>query len=444
MTAILILTDVMSFVLAFSLALLLHKILLGLAPIHNFFSLWPALALLVLAFISRGLYPAIGMNPVEELRLITTTTSLIFLMLLAVTYWLHTIEIYSRLVLTVAWLLSLLLIQVDRWVLRTICSSFWGEPIVIIGEGPNTEQIIKYLLNNNHLGMRPVMALQGGLPPSRAELQLLKDRGISMALLVTPEVSEELRKLVINNEQFKFRRVILISSLGSAGSLGVVTHDMEGILSLEVRQNLLNFWQRSLKRLLDVTLAHMLFILVSPLLLMVSIAIKLEGKGGVLFKQCRIGRNGREFIMWKFRTMIPDADHKLQDCLSDDPQLKNEWDAKQKLRNDPRLTRVGKLIRKWSLDELPQLINVMRGEMSLVGPRPFFSNQFRFYGEGLNLYYRVSPGMSGMWQVTSRNEATFAERVRLDEYYIRNWSIWLDIYIIVRTIWVVLRRRGAY
>ena len=114
------------------------------------------------------------------------------------------------------------------------------------------------------------------------------------------------------------------------------------------------------------------------------------------------------------------------------------------VKNDPRLTRVGKLLRKWSLDELPQLINVLRGEMSLVGPRPFFSEQSSFYGKVLNLYYRVRPGMTGMWQVYGRNDANFTKRVHLDEYYIRNWSSWLDIYILIRTVWIILTRKGAY
>jgi Undecaprenyl-phosphate galactose phosphotransferase WbaP len=444
MTGVLVLTDIFSFVVAFSLGLLFRKLLLGDSPISKFLTLWPLLVIFILVFVWRGLYPAVGLNPVDELRITASTTSLIFLILLAAGYWLHTIEIYSRVVLTAAWGLSLVFIQVNRWILRVVCRRFWGEPIVIIGSGTNTQKIISYLKNNSHLGMHVGMVLAGMLPPSQAELEALKEQGIRTALLVTPEASQEIRDLVINDGKFKFRSVILISALGSMGSLGVVAHDLEGVLGMEVRHNLLNSWQRNMKRALDLVLAALLFVLVSPILLVAALAIKLQDGGVVLFRQTRVGRNGREFTMWKFRTMIPEADQKLQEWLSDNPELENEWSANQKLKNDPRLTSVGRLLRIWSLDELPQLINVMRGDMSLVGPRPFFADQAHFYGEVLNLYYRVSPGMSGMWQVTGRNEATFADRVRLDEYYIRNWSIWLDIYIMLRTVWVIVRRHGAY
>ena len=365
-------------------------------------------------------------------------------MLLAVTFLFQTIETYSRLLLTLSWLSSLVFVQVNRWFLRIVGASNWGEPVVVIGEGPNTQRIISFLLNNNHLGMRPVMVIQGGIPPSQAEREALVVRGIKTVILVTPEVSEETRELVINDEKFGFQRVILISSLEGVGSLGVVTHDLEGILGMEVKQNLLNSWQRGWKRGMDIILSILLLVLVSPLLLIIPIVIRLEGRGGILFKQCRVGRNGREFFMWKFRTMVPDADKKLQGCLEDNPNFTIEWNLTQKLKNDPRLTRVGKLLRKWSLDELPQLINVLRGEMSLVGPRPFFSEQSRFYGKVLNLYYRVRPGMTGMWQVYGRNDANFTKRVHLDEYYIRNWSSWLDIYILIRTVWIILTRKGAY
>ena len=180
--------------------------------------------------------------------------------------------------------------------------------------------------------MRPVMVIQGEIPPSHAEREALVVRGIKTAVLVTPEVSEEIRELVINDEKFGFQRVILISSLEGVGSLGVVTHDLEGILGLEVKQNLLNFWQRGLKRGMDIILSILLLVLVSPLLLIIPIVIRLEGRGGILFKQCRVGRNGREFFMWKFRTMVPDADKKLQGCLEDNPNFTIEWNLTQKLK----------------------------------------------------------------------------------------------------------------
>ncbi len=373
MSIALILTDLFSLLLAFTLAGVLRVLLLGKTPLSQFYSLWPILVFFILAFAWRGLYPALGLSPVNELRTTTSTVSLVFLILLAGTFLFKISGAYSRLILTVAWFLSLVLIQGNRWLLRIVSSAYWGEPIAVFGDGPNTEHMINLLSNNNHLGMRPSMVIKGEKSPSQAERDALKDRGITTALLVLPEVSEEVKNLVVNDGQFRFRRVLLISNFHGIASLGVITHDLEGILGMEVRQNLLNFWQRGLKRSLDMILALLLLVLVSPLLLIIAILIKLEGKGGIFYKQCRVGRNGREFKMWKFRTMNPQADQTLQDCLEADPQLKQEWFTNQKMKNDPRLTRVGKLLRKWSMDELPQLINVIRGEMSLVGPRPFFS-----------------------------------------------------------------------
>jgi lipopolysaccharide/colanic/teichoic acid biosynthesis glycosyltransferase len=150
------------------------------------------------------------------------------------------------------------------------------------------------------------------------------------------------------------------------------------------------------------------------------------------------------FKFYKIRTMHQNADQLLEEHLMKDPLLKQEWDQYQKLQDDPRVTRVGKVLRRLSLDELPQLFNVLLGDMSLVGPRPFFPSQERFYGDRLMYYKRVRPGLTGIWQVSGRNATTFDERTRFDEYYVRNWSSWLDIYILARTVAVVLKNRDAY
>lgn len=142
--------------------------------------------------------------------------------------------------------------------------------------------------------------------------------------------------------------------------------------------------------------------------------------------------------------MVKDADEVLKEYLEKHPELREEWERDQKLRSDPRVTRIGRILRQTSLDELPQLWNVLRGEMSLVGPRPIVQDEVIKYGEKFALYIKVKPGMTGLWQVSGRNDTTYQERVNLDTYYIRNWSLWLDLYILARTAWVVLTRKGAY
>ena len=268
-------------------------------------------------------------------------------------------------------------------------------------------------------------------------------------------MSEKLQRSFIYEQRHRYHRregekniprLILISSLSWVGSLGVIARDFDGILGLEVRQNLLRKGDQTIKRLIDLLLTIIFGIISFPFLLILMACIFIDSPGGVFYKQKRVGRNMEILEMWKFRTMRADAEQFLARCLDADPKLKSEWDSNHKLKNDPRITRVGKFLRKYSLDEIPQLINVLKGEMSLVGPRPIFSYQLEKFNGWIKLYQQVRPGLTGMWQVRGRSHISFIseERSRLDEYYIRNWSIWLDIYIILRTVWVVLKRDGAY
>jgi lipopolysaccharide/colanic/teichoic acid biosynthesis glycosyltransferase len=164
----------------------------------------------------------------------------------------------------------------------------------------------------------------------------------------------------------------------------------------------------------------------------------------VLYSQPRIGKDRRVFRAWKFRTMMPEADGLLEEFLERNPARRLEWRVNRKLQNDPRLTPVGRFLRQFSLDELPQLWNVFAGQMSLTGPRPIAADELVRYGEGIELYTKVLPGITGLWQVSGRSDTTYDERVRLDEYYVRNWSVWMDLWILGRTLRCVITRRGAY
>jgi Undecaprenyl-phosphate galactose phosphotransferase WbaP len=198
------------------------------------------------------------------------------------------------------------------------------------------------------------------------------------------------------------------------------------------------------KRFFDyaVTIGSLPFTL--PIMLFIAAAIKLTSKGRVFYTQARLGEGGATFRAYKFRTMRPDADEVLEKYLAAHPGLRMQWELHHKLLNDPRVTWVGKLLRKSSLDELPQLFNVLRGEMSLVGPRPIVQEEIRRYGEAFDLYCTVLPGITGLWQVSGRNNTSYGERVGFDEFYVRNWSPWLDLDILLRTFKVVILREGAY
>jgi exopolysaccharide production protein ExoY len=197
------------------------------------------------------------------------------------------------------------------------------------------------------------------------------------------------------------------------------------------------------KRILDVAGAIVLAAVFSPLIL--AIVILMRGEDGlIIYRHRRIGRDGRAFECLKFRTMVPNADHVLRELLERDPAIRAEWLRDHKLRNDPRITRVGRFLRKTSLDELPQLWNVMRGEMSLVGPRPVVREELLRYGRNVREYLSARPGITGLWQVKGRNDTDYRRRVALDTYYVRKQNLLLDLYILVMTTRVVLGRSGAY
>jgi len=200
------------------------------------------------------------------------------------------------------------------------------------------------------------------------------------------------------------------------------------------------------KRIFDLIAGLLVFILCLPFLFVFAILIKLDSKGPALFIQKRLGRNGKVFNCYKFRTMVRDAEEALRLSLEKDPSLQKEWDANYKLKKDPRITRVGRFLRKTSLDELPQMINVIQGKMSLVGPRPrpLYELEGRREDELFHIGLALRPGITGLWQVSGRNELDFEHRIRLDAAYVRNRSLWLDIALLFRTISIVLWQKGAY
>jgi len=237
---------------------------------------------------------------------------------------------------------------------------------------------------------------------------------------------------------------MIIHSSAALYSLTVDARQLAGCLAVEVRRDLLLSLPRITKRAIDLFLISLAAPVVALTVLLVGMLVKLESPGPVFYGQRRIGRNHSTFRIWKIRTMQVNADELLQNALAKDGALREEWLSSRKLRHDPRITRVGRFLRKTSLDELPQVWNVVRGEMSLVGPRPIVEDEIANYGPNFSLYCRVTPGLTGLWQVSGRNTVSCRDRVRLDSYYVRNWSPWLDLNILARTARVVLTGQGAY
>ena len=197
------------------------------------------------------------------------------------------------------------------------------------------------------------------------------------------------------------------------------------------------------KVLVDRGGALLAILLLLPVFAFVAAYVKLDG-GTIFFGHTRIGQNGKPFKCWKFRSMVVDAESVLQNLLASDPAVRDEWEREFKLKNDPRITKIGHFLRKSSLDELPQFFNVLKGEMSLVGPRPIVSDELKYYGDSIHDYHAVRPGVTGLWQVSGRNDISYMQRVNLDSWYVNHWSFWNDIVIIFKTVGVMLNRKGAY
>lgn len=215
------------------------------------------------------------------------------------------------------------------------------------------------------------------------------------------------------------------------------------VMLLRINNNLAKRTSRFIKRTADIVLSILGLVFLSPLFLYLSWKIRKDG-GQAIYGHQRIGRNGKPFSCLKFRTMVINSDEILQNLFKNEPLAKAEWEKDFKLKDDPRITPLGNFLRRSSLDELPQLWNVLKGEMSLVGPRPIVAEELSRYDEDVDYYFMAKPGMTGLWQVSGRNDVDYQKRVYLDAWYVKNWSLWNDLVILCKTISVVIRRSGAY
>ncbi len=266
---------------------------------------------------------------------------------------------------------------------------------------------------------------------------------IPYAVVAMPGVDSPKLLQIIERIGGKFSHLLIIPDLFGFATLGVPAKNLGGILGVEVRQQLLLPGPRLAKRIMDVALTCFGAMFVLPFLLLIALLIKIDSKGPVFYTQKRLGKDGEHFKAYKFRTMHGDGEARLKAILDADPALRAEYEIYHKLKKDPRVTRIGRVLRKFSLDEFPQLLNVVLGDMSLVGPRPYIERELTEMGGQEKIILRAPPGMTGMWQVSDRNATSFAQRVQIDVYYVRNWSPWLDIHILAKTFGVVIKGSGV-
>ena len=356
----------------------------------------------------------------------------------------------SRLWWGLVWLLVMVLVPLGRSALRFAMQRMqvWQRPTLIVGNGRNAHEAAQALKSESALGFEVVdfldmhRALQN-------DAKILKKwaevPGVQFVLAL--EASENhlgdsiLRKLA----HWKVEDVSVIPAMRGVPLFGTgisyfFSHE---VAMLKLRNNLRYWPARLLKRAVDLMVALILLVLLALPLAYIAWLIRRDG-GTTIFVHKRVGQSGRQFPCFKFRTMSVDAERQLRNLLASDPAVREEWEREFKLRNDPRVTRVGRFLRRTSLDELPQLLNVIRGDMSLVGPRPVTQAELVRYGDDVDYFFMVRPGMTGLWQVSGRNDLDYETRVYLDTWYVKNWSMWYDIAILFSTIKVVMQGKGSY
>lgn len=331
-------------------------------------------------------------------------------------------------------------------------------PVLIVGAGQTAELVVRQILHDS--GMRyqvvgfledrhPVDTMLYGFPVlggfGNME-EVIQETGVHTVLIAAPGLPQDDLSSLIYRAQSLVKQVDVIPNLVAVPMSNVTAESFfdAKIMVLHIRNNLASPWNQMLKRLFDIVATICGGILISPILLAIAFWVYHDSPGPVIFKHRRVGRNGKEFNCYKLRSMCVNSKEVLEHLLATDPEAKAEWDKEFKLKNDPRITKSGAFLRKTSLDELPQLWNVLKGEMSLVGPRPIVQAEVPRYGKYIKEYYSVLPGITGMWQTSGRSDIDYPERVQMDSWYVHNWSVWLDMVLLWRTVAVVLSHKGAY
>lgn len=374
-------------------------------------------------------------------------------------------ELYSLAPVLASWAFLVVAIPVMRQAARAMMAklNMWQIPTAIIGVNSRTAEVYEALQNSLALGFQVrwlvVEDPEIEVPESLRDLFVVHSSDpIQIANTVLNAGCDEAICSAEDMQSTHFAEVTqrllevnipitIIPSFSRLPLADATTNFFFGrdILMLQARSNMQRLPWRILKRCFDITVSLFLLTILSPLFLVIAVLIKRTDPGSVTYSQTRVGRYGRPFKCLKFRTMVTDAEAKLLSWRAENPELYEEYCKTFKLKNDPRITSIGKWLRKTSLDELPQLLNVLRGEMSLVGPRPVVAQELEdHYGPAAQLYIRSRPGMTGLWQVSGRSDTSYERRVILDEWYILNWSFWYDIVILIQTAWIVATGKGAF
>ena len=459
---LLLLVDLLVVQIAFFLGSTLYAKLIGEGLAASSFALELSVMALALpvGYLLMGVYRVYGQSPIERFPLRIKTTGLVF-GLLAAWHYAAQYHYWPFGAAALSFVLVVVLALAGEGIVRALLirCGIWGMPVAIIGAGPTGQKVLHTLRQGPELGLRPIgifddcQAAPGGvLPECLEDLPMLGsiadsatyDRDIDTVVVTTPANATAALDTVVS--RLNYRNIIVVPDLRDLPSLWLRTRDVGGLIGLEIRRNLLSKPNRLLKQAIDYLLALPLALLSAPIIAVLCLWVMAVSRGSPFYTQFRSGKDERPIRIWKLRTMYPDAEQQLQRYLESDPSARQEWERYFKLTDDPRiLPGVGHFLRRSSLDELPQLFNVLRGEMSLVGPRPLAKEELdqSFDKSFQALRSSVTPGITGLWQVSARSDGDQQVQQALDTYYIRNWSIWIDFYILFRTFGAVVAGRGA-
>lgn len=367
---------------------------------------------------------------------------------------------FSRYLWLLTWVLVMLMVPVLRILTKFILKKigFWQRDTIIIGSGKNAIDAFKAITSEYNLGFKVIGFVNNnpditeshleGIPLLHGDMDLLNDNLDNQIQFIVAVENHEAQMRNDWLREFMLRGYRYVSVIPTLRGMPLDSTDMSFIFSHEVmifrvHQSLAKWSSRFLKRTFDITASLSILIILSPLLFIISRKVGADG-GPAIYGHERIGKGGKTFKCLKFRSMAVNSAELLDELLNNDPEAKKEWDDTFKLKNDPRITKIGHVLRRTSMDELPQLLNVLKGEMSLVGPRPIIQAELERYQEQVGYYLMSKPGITGLWQVSGRSDVDYETRVYFDAWYVKNWSMWNDIAILVKTVGVVLKRDGAY
>ncbi len=469
---ILVCCDFLAATLSFSMAVLTRKLLGKLFPtlppflphhiLHLINSYWWLFFSIFLIFLYQQLYSR-RLCFWEEVREIFNALVLSFLVIFAIIFARKIGPLVSRLTLGLMFGYSLFFFPLIRYLIKSTLfkSHRYRRKALIVGASNGAEELIRALESDRFLGYEIVglvdddPSLAGKhvhgkeiLGPVNRISELISRWRVSTVFLNTTSFENGEHIDILPSIQNLAKEVCILPDLRDFGMLNAETQTYfkAQIFLLRVRNNLKSPANQLLKVLMDYTLSILMLPILLPIMGIIAILIKLDSRGPVFYVHERVGRGEKRIKVYKFRSMYVNSDEILADYLARNPEARREWELYRKLKGaDPRVTKVGRFLRKTSLDELPQIFNVLKGDMSLVGPRPVMQEEIdKYYREYAQYYYMVKPGITGLWQISGRSNVDYDRRVRLDAWYVLNWSLWLDFVILINTVSVVLKGEGAH